>query len=336
MNTDGARTGEAEAAPADHRAPRADAPDPPPDHPARQIDHPVPQAAPSTPPAGSGSTVRYVYAVCRAGTAVDAAAGRIAGLEGGPVRTVVGGGLAALVSSVPAGAYDEEGMRTRLENLSELAALARTHHAVIDAASRMTEVLPLRLATVYLDDAGVRSMLREQGADFGARLARVEGHVELGVKVYADPREAAAPPAAPGAAAGAGVAGEGAGVRGSAPAPGSAPAGPGRAYLQRRRAQRQQHREAYRAAGAVAGEVPGRVAALVRARVVHRPQRGELAATAGENIANEAYLVPTGRIGEFHQALSGMADGVPGVRVEITGPWAPYSFATPLAVDGGA
>lgn len=268
-------------------------------------------------PTDPGTTVSYVYALSRAGTALDTSAPQLTGLDDGPLRTVTCGELSALVSSVPADAYSEEGMRARLEDLSELAAVARTHHAVIEAAYATTTVLPMRLATVYLDDARVRSMLHERRADFGELLTWLEGHVELGVKVYADPREAEAAPPAP--------------ATGSA----SAPVSPGRAYLQQRRAQRRHHRDAYRAAGAVAGAVPDRVSALARARVAHRPQQGDLASGPGENISNEAYLVPAERTGQFHQALTGLADDVPGVHVEITGPWAPYSFATPPTAGAG-
>ncbi|MFI1741774.1 GvpL/GvpF family gas vesicle protein [Streptomyces sioyaensis] len=277
---------------------------------ATPLDRPDTPTAPDT-------TVSYVYALSRAGTALDTTAPQLTGLDDGPLRTVTCGELSALVSSVPAGAYSEEGMRARLEDLSELAAVARTHHAVIEAAYATTTVLPMRLATVYLDDARVRSMLHERRADFGELLTWLEGHVELGVKVYADPREAVAAPPVP------------------APASTPAPVSPGRAYLQQRRAQRRHNRDAYRAAGAVAGAVPDRVSALARARVAHRPQQGELASGPGENISNEAYLVPAERTGQFHQALTGLADDVPGVHVEITGPWAPYSFATPPTAGAG-
>ncbi|MEV7468357.1 GvpL/GvpF family gas vesicle protein [Streptomyces kronopolitis] len=297
----------------DSRPTAADAP-PTPDGPDTPTDPGT--THPATP--HPAATVSYVYAISRAGSELDAKAAHLTGLEGGPLRTVTCGELTALVSSVPAGAYSEEGMRARLEDLSELEAVARTHHAVIEAAYATTAALPMRLATVYLDDARVRSMLHERRTDFGDLLAWLDGHIELGVKIYADPREAAgAPPAAP------------------APAPASAPVGSGRAYLQQRRAQRRQHRDAYRAAGAVAGTVPDRVSALARARVAHRPQQGELAAGPGENISNEAYLVPVERVAEFRQALAGLADDVPGVQVEITGPWAPYSFATPPTADAG-
>lgn len=257
----------------------------------------------------------YVYAVSRAGAALDAAlSGRI-GLHGGSLRAVPAGDLVALVSSVPHDAFGTEGLRAQMEDIKQLEVLARTHHAVVEAAYESATVLPMRLATVYLDDARVAEMLAERAVEFGDLLARLEGHVELGVKVYADPREAATASASA--------------TAGSEPAATS----PGRAYLQQRRAQQRNHRDAYQAAGAVAAGVPARVGGIVRARLAHRPQQGDLAAGAGENIANDAYLVEASRVAEFHAALAGLSDDVPGVRVEITGPWAPYSFATPPA-DG--
>ncbi|MGX1761873.1 GvpL/GvpF family gas vesicle protein [Streptomyces lydicus] len=258
----------------------------------------------------------YVYAIGRAGTALEASAPELTGLRDGPLRTVTAGRLTALVSSVPADAFSTEGMKAQLEDLRQLETIARTHHAVVEAAWAGTMVLPMRLATVYLDDSRVRAMLDERAAEFDALLSRLEGHAEVGVKVYADARAAAAAgaPAPP-----------------DGPAPAASAVSPGRAYLQQRQAQRRTHRDAYRAAGAVAADVRVRVADVARDMVAHRPQQGELASGAGENIANEAYLVPTHRIGEFHRALKGLPDGVPGVRVDITGPWAPYSFATPPA-----
>ncbi|WP_371793199.1 GvpL/GvpF family gas vesicle protein [Streptomyces sp. NBC_01471] len=262
--------------------------------------------------------ISYVYAVSRSGTLSDVTSGGVPGLDGGALRTVSADGLEALVSSVPEEAFGTEGMQAQMEDLKRLEEIARGHHAVVEAAYGATTVLPLRLATVYLSDARVAAMLDERRAEFDELLSWLEGHVELGVKVYADPhRPADAQP-----------------PKTESPA---APASPGRAYLQRRKAQRSHQQDAYRIAGGLAAEVPGRVAAVARARVVHRPQQGELASSPGENIANDAYLVPAARVEEFRRTLDTLADGLSGVRIEITGPWAPYSFATPPAVaQGGA
>lgn len=261
----------------------------------------------------SPSSMVYVYVVGRAEAPLDSALAGRAGVAGGPLRTVRAGELLALVGSVPYDAFCTDGLKAQMEDLAKLEVLARTHHAVVEAAYESATVLPMRLATVYLDDTRVTSMLAERDAEFRELLSRLEDHVELGVKVYADPSAVPAPQQ-----------------------PEREPAmSPGRAYLQQRRAQRRTHRDSYAAAGAVAAEVPARVADLVGGRVSHRPQQGDLAEGAGENIANDAYLVPAARVDDFRTALEGLGDGTPGVRVEITGPWAPYSFATPREAGAG-
>lgn len=263
-----------------------------------------------------GARLSYVYAVGRSRGLEREAFTDHAGQDGTPLRTVTASGLAALVSSVPVEAFGTEGLKAQMEDLSRLEALARTHHAVVETAYESTTVLPMRLATVYIDDARVAEMLLDRGPEFDALISELEGQVEFGVKVYADPREAAG--------------------AGDEPEPGgeSGPVSPGRAYLQRRRTQRRRHGDAYQAAGAVAAEVSARVTGIATAGMRHRPQQGELAVGAGENVSNEAYLVPGDQADAFRAALSDLSDRAPGARVEITGPWAPYSFATPPAGSG--
>ncbi|MEU7075116.1 GvpL/GvpF family gas vesicle protein [Streptomyces narbonensis] len=38
-------------------------------------------------------------------------------------------------------------------------------------------------------------------------------------------------------------------------------------------------------------------------------------------------LVPAAEVGRFVSELGSLADAAPGVPIEVTGPWAPYSFA---------
>ncbi len=190
----------------------------------RTLAHPADQ--PPEQQESDRSRISYVYVIGRTGTALEASASQLTGLRDGPLRTVTSGRLTALVSSVPADAFSAEGMKAQLEDLTQLEAIARTHHAVVEAACAGAMVLPMRLATVYLDDARVRSMLDERGTEFDALLSRLEGHAEVGVKVYADARAAAAAEA-PAAATGA----SGSPAPGS-PAPAASAVSPGRAYLQ--------------------------------------------------------------------------------------------------------
>ncbi|MFH9201264.1 GvpL/GvpF family gas vesicle protein [Streptomyces anulatus] len=266
--------------------------------------------------AGAGE-MSYVYAVGREVPALDGLAARLPGVDGRPLRSVGGGGLCALVSPVPADTFSEQGLTAQMEDLDRLEAVARAHHAVVDAAFAETSVLPMRLATVYLDDTRVADMLVRQRSEFQELLGRLEGHVELGVKVYADPRTAAA--TAP------------------APAPASATpsgGGAGRAYLRQRQAQQRDSQDVYRAASELAARAARLAEGVAASRAVHRPQQGQLAVRAGVNVANEAYLVPREHAAQLHRAFSALAEGAPGVSIEVTGPWAPYSFATAVVAEG--
>ncbi|MFI6350709.1 GvpL/GvpF family gas vesicle protein [Streptomyces sp. NPDC050560] len=260
------------------------------------------------------ATVSYAYGICRA--SAPAPPPTVPGDPRGPaLRLVRQGDVAAVVASVPAREFESGALEGRLNDLEELAALARAHHAVVDALHARATVLPLRLATVYHDDARVAEALRDGAEDFGRLLDWLDGHEELGVKVYTAPQDGEAPAADP-------------------PDPAGPRESPGRAYLRKRQELRRGRRDADRAAGAVAARLPSAVAGLARGRAVHRPQSGALASGPGENVANEAYLVDRRALGAFRDAVAGLAEGARGVRVEVTGPWAPYSFTAPEGTEG--
>lgn len=246
----------------------------------------------------------YVYAVARAGSPLEDAASTLGGL-GTPPRLLRQGGLAALVADVPADRFNTEALKEQMEDLVRLEEIARGHHHTVEAAHRVASVLPLRMTTVYLDEDRVRAMLAERAERFSRALDLLEGNIELGVKVFADPQSA--PPA---------------------PEPDEqlTTESPGRSYIQRRRAQRQNQRSVYRGAGAVVAHAAERATELARARVSHRPQQGQLATRQGENLSNDAYLVPADRAEAFARSVEQVAEGTPGVSVEVTGPWVPYSF----------
>ncbi|NGO15665.1 gas vesicle protein, partial [Streptomyces sp. HC44] len=120
-----------------------------------------------------------------------------------------------------------------------------------------------------------------------------------------------------------------------APAPAAEPApaadlNPGRAYLAGRRQKRRTAEDAWQAATRTAARLTETAGTLAVDRVAHRPQRGDLAGRApGTNVSNDTYLVPAQRVDDFRTRVLAAAEGLPGVHVEVTGPWAPYSFALP-------
>ncbi|MFD5326275.1 GvpL/GvpF family gas vesicle protein [Streptomyces sp. NPDC127092] len=248
----------------------------------------------------------YAYAVVRPTAALEEAVRQgVEGVGPGPVRLVRAGGTAAVVGSVPESDFSEAALKVHLEDLDWLERVARAHNGVVDVLASRTAVLPLRLATVYLDDERVRDVLRRGEQTFDRMLDRFAEHVEWGVKVYAEaPRASAAPDDA----------------HEDVP-------DPGRAYLRRRRQQREDRGAAWTAAAEAVRRIEAEVREVAVERARHRPQQGRLAVGTGENVANDSYLVPRTRSDEFREVVLRSARDLNGVRVEITGPWAPYSFA---------
>ncbi|GAA3908451.1 GvpL/GvpF family gas vesicle protein [Streptomyces lacrimifluminis] len=247
----------------------------------------------------------YAYAVLLLNEAAERSARELRGVDGLPVRILRGTGTAAVVSDVPAEAFTEEAIAQRLDDITDLERLARDHHQVIAALASRTAVLPLRLATVYLDDDSLLRRLHADDGHFRATLNRLEGHDEWGVKIYARP-QATTPP------------------------PGDRPRS-GRDYLRARRTSRDGHDLALQAAADLGARVDRTLAEanLVTDVRHHRPQPAALSAEPGENVVNAAYLVPREHTRSFQDRVELLAAGTVGVRLEITGPWAPYSFASP-------
>ncbi|MCK7624358.1 GvpL/GvpF family gas vesicle protein [Streptomyces sp. RS10V-4] len=264
--------------------------------------------------------VTYAYGVARDadGTLSEALAG-VAGVAGAPVRLVRAerrGDVVVAAGSVPAEDFDEDALRGHLEDLDWLEAVARAHHRVIERLADRTTVLPLRLATVYLNDDRVRAMLGARLEVFARRLSELDGLLEWGVKIYVDTAAAEAEP-------------------GGGPA--EPFAGSGRDYLRRRRAVRNARDDAFRGAEEAAERVVAAARGSAVERAQHRPQEGALAGGTGQNVVNDAYLVPVRRAEQFRSEVERAADGLPGIRVEVTGPWAPYSFtAAPEAAARGS
>lgn len=261
--------------------------------------------------------LRYVYAVCRPfGAALQSQIGGVAGARPG---LLTHHGLVAVVSTVPEYDFAEEPLRRHLEDLDWLAGTARAHQGVIDALTTVTTPLPLRLGTVFRDDSGVRVMLEEREEEFRRVLDRLDGRVEWGVKVYAE-------------AADDHDGGEDGAASGAGPAPRPAS---GRDYLRQRRRQARASEDMWQRAESFAGRLHDTLSARAEASRLHNPHNGALSGESGRNVLNAAYLVPRVASEEFVELVDATRDDAPGLRVELTGPWAAYSFVREEAGDAG-
>lgn len=250
----------------------------------------------------------WLYAIVPAERAED----RVAGLRGvaeEPVRAVVADDLAAAVGTVGVGEFGDEALRRNLEDLDWLAAKARAHDAVISGIARLGPVIPVRMATLYVDDERVSQLLTSRHDTFDTVLDRLSGREEFGVKAYADPKGLA-----------------------EDQEPNETTAGPksGTAYLLRRRQQLSSQEEAHR----VAAEGAARIHDTLMRCVVDGKRKPaldkSLSGRSAWTVLNGTYLVDRSKVELFRETVAALDRATAPITLEITGPWPPYSFAGDL------
>ena len=243
----------------------------------------------------------YLYAI----TALpgDPAPPRVQGVAGTPVRTVNSSGLTAYVSDVPLEEFGAETLRRNLEDLAWLERTARAHDRVVGAVARTRPTAPVRLVTVYRDDAQIRAVLDQRAEEFKTVLSRITGRSEWGVKVYA----LAGPESEPERAS---------------PDTGT---NPGVAYLKRRRTALREREEALRDAAAGADHIHVTLSAIAVATRRHPLQDPQLSGRKEHMLLNAAYLIDDDRRESFEATARALR--LPDLDLQVTGPWAPYSFA---------
>lgn len=248
----------------------------------------------------------WMYAVTDEPLA-DREAEAASGVAGERTRTVHEGGLTAVVGTVPLDGFGEAALARNLEDLDWLERIARAHDSVVADLSRQVPVVPLRLATVCLDDERVRELLTEHGEQFSSALALVRGRTEWGVKAFADRKELTQ-----------------ASAESRTEESGS---GSGTAYLLRRRAQLAAQENVERDAAARADDIHDRLLRKAAAGRRGAPTDPALSGSHEWMLLNGTYLVDDDRAGEFRAEVDELGARFPGIRLEMSGPWPPYSFA---------
>ncbi|MFE9294182.1 GvpL/GvpF family gas vesicle protein [Streptomyces niveus] len=276
----------------------------------------APRISPSAKSVGSCAT--YVFAVCRSDHPASPS-GAHGHAGGGPLRLLTVGSLCAVVQDVPATEFSETALRERLGDAAELERCARAHHGVVTATTADGPAVPMPLATLYLGDERARAAIEENQESFRLALDRITGRAEWAVKVYLTQSATTARSVAPDIRQ---TPGSGAGPR-----PVS-----GRAYLDRLRSRqnlREQHRES---AVAAAERVDRAVRELAVATVPRRPHGPEVTGKDRTQIMNMAYLIAEDRNEELAATIGRLraSPDFDGIEIDVTGPWAPYSFT-----DGG-
>ncbi|WP_033216698.1 GvpL/GvpF family gas vesicle protein [Kitasatospora phosalacinea] len=266
-------------------------------------------------------TYTWLYAVAPAGP--DASPWQVLpeGVADEHPGTVEAADLLAVVGPVPDADFDTDALQRHLGDPQWLERAVRAHHRVVSAT--VGRALPVRFGTVYRDEDRVRALLTAHADEIRTALAGIADRTEWGVKAYLDRARS------DGETDGAGEAGDGPG-RPSDDRPGTA-------YLLRRRTARDRAERALADAAGQARQVHLALSDLADRSTEHPPQPAEATGVRDPMLLNGAYLVHRAREAEFARAVAGLRERHgPALRVELTGPWPPYSFAgLPTGGDAG-
>ncbi len=250
------------------------------------------------PEAGVG-VGKYLYGIVDARQTLPS---HLSGLGGGPISRIRHRGLAALVSDSPIHPWP----------INEETVVA--HEAVVEGAMDSGTVLPVRFNTILRGESEIVDVLEARYESFRTALDRLQGKVEMGVKVLWEPRG-------------------GVGERGDHRVrffnDGPTSEGPGRSYLLRRLEEHRQD-EAFRKQGEVLIEKIQRVLApLAVERCLRKFPTPRLLFDAAYLLAWEGEETLRGRIRELEEEMGEL-------RFLLTGPWPPHSFVNLRIGPGGA
>ncbi len=247
-------------------------------------------------------TVTYVYCVVAAKRR-PALARALKGLPGtARVRLLdVDAGLFAVVADAPRARYSEAAIRLGLADLEWVSRAAVGHERVIESFISERAVLPMKLFTIFTNDARAIDHVRSERARIDSFVKRVANRQEWGVRVTMDRTRAVAPASGAGATSGA-------------------------AYLVRKKERRDATIELVEHARETVAALYDRLAA--RSRLARRRSASELSTQGGPMLLDAAFLVPRARSASFRALAAREARALSrgGYGLTLSGPWPPYTF----------
>lgn len=255
-----------------------------------------------------------VYLYCIVAPGSEPELDGLTGVDGrAPVDGIATDQLTAIVSRVPLEEFGPEPLKRNLEDLEWLERAARAHDSVLAATMAVDAVVPMRLLTIFTNESRLRDMLERERDRLARALDRLRGHSEWSVKLLVDRGE----------------------LERAALEQDRSPASrdvetesPGRAFFARKQGQRAVREKARELAETVAAETHESLRREVAGSRLLPAQRPELSGRAGEMILNAAYLVDRGQSDVLTVTAAQLRDRYRaiGVKLELSGPWAPYNF----------
>lgn len=264
----------------------------------------------------SSDLAYYLYCLAPSGRDFQCSAAGVDGRQ--PVLVRACGEFCAVYSEVALEEFQGESAEAHLQDLAWLGPRVCCHEAVIEQAMSQRAVLPARFATIFSSLESLDQFVldhRSAIADFFADLGEKQ---EWAVKGQLDRALALEK------------------LRQSTVKEQVLDASPGMRYFHEKQIKVQLEREFNQRLRAFCKQT----AAAMTTHAGGFMERKVLAAVAGETegeiVSNWAFLISPKTLDDFRASLERFNDGeaFPGLRLVLTGPWPPYSFAPDLS--GGA
>jgi Gas vesicle synthesis protein GvpL/GvpF len=243
----------------------------------------------------TGQKGLYLYGVSRAGdTKEKAAKAASPGIDGASaVRAIACGDFLCWVCDVDHAKFARN-MEQNLENLEWLALHSVRHQQVVGEVAARMAIVPARFGTIFSGEASLTRNMAGRKNALSKVFDRVAGAEEWGVKVFAEKK-----PPAPAAAARS-----------------------GKDYLRQKAAQikqRPEHNDP---------ELQEFAAALEKTASAAAPS-GKVSGTQPSLLWQATFLVPRSRRKQWEKTLGEFVARWNGLRrIEVSGPWPPYSFVS--------
>ena len=209
-----------------------------------------------------------------------------------------------VVADVPLNRFNESAINRRLQDIDWVARAALAHEEVVESFVNVSALVPMRLFTIFTNDARALEHIARDRERLQTILQRVAHHDEWGIRVVLDRERAVAPRTPPRRDGGRS----------------------GARYLAGKKA----IRDATASLAARSREVVSDLyeGLAKQSSLARRRGARELPLEGGPLLLDAAFLVDRSRSRRFRSALSREARRLSGhgYRVTLTGPWPAYSF----------
>lgn len=242
--------------------------------------------------------------------------GEMVGIDGhNPLFLIGDDSLQAVVSYVDNTEYSEEALAQKTEDLNWLLEKAALHMEIIKKLHSQATIIPIKFCTLYLNEKGILETLEKYRLDYQNLLNQLKGMDEYGIKIYVQESDFAPPEL------------EEARLELERLITG---AGKGKAFLLKKNHATKIAEKKEELLGVYKEKIWQTLLGLNSSGKVNKNVSSELTGKKERMVLNSAFLVAKAEGMDFIDKanLALQEYSIPGIEMEVSGPWPPYNFCT--------